>query len=416
MKNGLKKVTCILMLFTFIFSWVMNVVVVEAATKEPQTLGDLKDILADLKSQKAKNDAEKQETKNKIAEKERAIRNAEAEITEAEADIEKAEEEIDESNIKIEELKEQTERVVVMLQQLQNQNIYLNYLQDSSSITDFVMRLGAIEQIIDTNQKNLDELEALIKQNEKLKIELAEKEEELEKKISKLEVLVKDLYGDLDSYDKFALDIDTQIKTAQAQVDTYKELCKKSSKSYLGDKELLTDCTNTPYNAGWLKPLVKGSVTSLWGSRTDPITGKRSSWHSGIDIGRVAEGTSVYAAAGGTVSGIISRYSCGGNMLFINVVVGGKQYTTYYYHLLKINVKLGDVVTQNTIIGLVGGGSTSTARGGYDRCTTGAHLHFGVMNGFYSPKTGTPVSRQIKPPGFNNKRGYSWSTRTAYYG
>ncbi len=411
-----KKFFCVCLLFFITFSSTFGIVPVKAATKNPETLGDLKQILADLKNQKAKNDAEKESTKQQINNKKKAIQNAEDEIMKTEADIEKAEEKIQESNLRIEGLKIQTENVLGALQQLQNQNIYLEYLTDSSSITEFVMRISAIEQITASNKKSLEDLENLIKQNEKLKLDLAQKEKELEAKISNLEKAVKDLYGDLESYDKFALDIDTQIKTAQSQVDTYKELCAKSSKSYLGDKELLTDCTTTPYNAGWLKPLNKGSITSLWGSRTDPITGKESSWHSGIDIGRNAEGTPIYAAAAGTVSGIITRYSCGGNMVFINVVVGGKQYTTYYYHLLKINVKMGQVVTQNTIIGTVGGGSTSTSRGGYDRCTTGAHLHFGVMTGFYSAETGTPKSRQIKPPGFNNKKGYSWSTRSAYYG
>ncbi len=412
----LKKIFSFTMIFLISFICIFGIIPVQAAEKEPQTLGDLKQILADLKKQKAQNDAEKESTKQQIEAKKRAIRNAEDEITKAESDILKAEEKIQESNIRIEGLKEQTEKVLIALQQMQSQNAYLEYLTDASSITELVMRIAAVEQITSSNQKNLKDLENLIEQNEQLKKDLALKEKELEKKIVTLENAVKDLYGDLESYDKFALDIDTQIKTAQEQVNTYTKLCASSSKSYLGDKELLTDCTNTPYNAGWLKPLVKGSVTSLWGSRTDPITGKKSSWHSGIDIGRNSEGTPIYAAAAGTVSGIISRYSCGGNMLFINVVVGGKQYTTYYYHLLKINVKMGQVVTQNTIIGTVGGGSTSTSRGGYDRCTTGAHLHFGVMTGFYSAKTGTPKSRQIKPPGFNNKKGYNWSTRTAYYG
>lgn len=405
---------CFTMLVSLIFVCTFGIVPVSASTKDPETLGDLKQMLADLKSQKAKNDAQKESTKKQIEAKKNAIQKAEEDITKAEADILKAEEEIEASTIRIEGLKEQTEKILKVLQQLQNQNVYLEYISDSSSITEFVMRISAVEQITKSNQKNLENLKSLIKQNEQLKKDLEQKEKDLEKKITNLESAVKDLYGNLESYDKFALDIDTQIKTAQEQVNTYSKLCATSKKSYLGDKELLTDCSDTPYNAGWLKPLVKGSVTSLWGSRTDPITGKKSSWHSGIDIGRNAEGTPVYAAAAGTVSGMVHKYSCGGNMLFIDVVVGGKKYTTYYYHLLRFNVKMGQVVTQNTIIGYVGGGSTSTSRGGYDKCTTGAHLHFGVMTGFYS--AGTPQSRQIKPPGFNNKKGYSWSTRTAYYG
>ena len=38
-------------------------------------------------------------------------------------------------------------------------------------------------------------------------------------------------------------------------------------------------------------------------------------------------------------------------------------------------------VTTNTVIGYLGGGSTSTKYGGYDRCTSGTHLHFGTADG-----------------------------------
>jgi murein DD-endopeptidase MepM/ murein hydrolase activator NlpD len=101
-------------------------------------------------------------------------------------------------------------------------------------------------------------------------------------------------------------------------------------------------------------------------------------------------------------------------MLYINVNVGGVKYTTYYYHLLTVNVKVGDVVTQNTVIGTVGGYSTSTTHGGYDSCTTGAHLHFGVAKGYYSGSINR--ANVITPPGFPNAKGYRFTSRTDYYG
>ena len=139
------------------------------------------------------------------------------------------------------------------------------------------------------------------------------------------------------------------------------------------------------------------------------------SYHNALDIGGNSEGTPVYAAAAGVVSGKIYRYSCGGNMLYIDVNVGGQAYTTYYYHLLDFNVEIGDVVDQNTVIGWVGGGpSTSSAYGGYDNCTTGAHLHFGVARGYYN---GYSVSRSnvITPPGFPNTYGWSFYSRYDMY-
>ncbi len=402
----MKKITNIFLSLLILITWIIGPIPVNAAS-DPQTLGDLKNELAALKKKKSDNDANQKYTQQQINAREQAIRNAEYEITKAQSEMEQAEQKIEESNNKINSLKEETKKMLIFLQQMKSQNEYLEYISGASSMTDLVMRIQAVEQITSYNQEFLNKLEALIKENEELKIELEKKQKDLEIKIVNYQATIKSLYGDLESYDKFALDIDTQIKTMQSQVNAYIKLCANSSKSYLGDNELLSDCTNVPYNAGWLKPLNKGTVTSTIGTRW-------GSYHNALDIGGNKEGTPIYAAAAGTVSGIIWRYRCGGNMVYINVTVGGKKYTTYYYHLLTVNVSYGQTVTQNTIIGTVGGGSTSKSNGGYDGCTTGAHLHFGVANGYY---TGS-ISRSsvITPPGFPNSKGYKFSSRTDYYG
>lgn len=402
----MKKIINIFLSLLILITWIIGPIPVNAAS-DPQTLGDLKNELAALKKKKSDNDANQKYTQQQINAREQAIRNAEYEITKAQSEMEQAEQKIEESNNKINSLKEETKKMLIFLQQMKSQNEYLEYISGASSMTDLVMRIQAVEQITSYNQEFLNKLEALIKENEELKIELEKKQKDLEIKIVNYQATIKSLYGDLESYDKFALDIDTQIKTMQNQVNAYIKLCANSSKSYLGDNELLSDCTNVPYNAGWLKPLNKGTITSTIGTRW-------GSYHNALDIGGNKEGTPIYAAAAGTVSGIIWRYRCGGNMVYINVTVGGKKYTTYYYHLLTVNVSYGQTVTQNTIIGTVGGGSTSKSNGGYDGCTTGAHLHFGVANGYY---TGS-ISRSsvITPPGFPNSKGYKFSSRTDYYG
>lgn len=402
----MKKTTGILLSLILLITWIIGPIPVNAA-KDPQTLGDLKNELAALKKKKSDNDANQKYTQAQIQAREEAIRNAEYEITKAQSDMEEAEAKIEESNNKINSLKEETKKMLIFLQQMKSQNEYLEYISGASSMTDLVMRIQAVEQITSYNQDFLNKLEALIKENEALKVELTQKQKDLEVKISNYQATIKSLYGNLESYDKFALDIDTQIKTMQSQVNAYVKLCANSSKSYLGDNELLSDCTNVPYNAGWLKPLNSGKTTSTIGSRW-------GSYHNALDIGGNREGTPVYAAAAGTVSGIIWRYRCGGNMVYINVTVGGKKYTTYYYHLLTVNVSYGQTVTQNTIIGTVGGSSTAKSNGGYDGCTTGAHLHYGVANGYYTGSIAR--ANVITPPGFPNSKGYSFKSRADYYG
>ena len=64
--------------------------------------------------------------------------------------------------------------------------------------------------------------------------------------------------------------------------------------------------------------------------------------------------------------------------------VNGKKYTTIYGHLLKIKVSPGQAVDENTVIGLVGGETTALKNGGYDRCTTGAHLHYAITEEYHT--------------------------------
>lgn len=400
MKN--KNIVCTILVFLITITWILSPIQVRAA--EPQTLGDLKNELAALKKKKSDNEANQKYTESQIKAREQAIINAEAEISKAQGEMEAAEQKIEESNTKISELKGETEKLLLFLQQMKSQNEYMEYISGASSMTDLMMRISAVEQITSYNQDFLKKLEELIKENEALKIELEKKQKELEGKIVSYQATIKSLYGSLEAYDKFALDIDTQIKTMQSQVNAYVKLCAASSKSYLGDNELLTDCANVPYNAGWLKPLKSGTITSTIGTRW-------GSYHNALDIGGNKEGTNVYAAASGTVAGIIYRYRCGGNMVYINVNVGGKKYTTYYYHLLTVNVKYGQIVNQNTVIGTVGGGKQTQS---YDKCSTGAHLHFGVANGYYTGSI--KKANVITPPGFPNKKGYKFKSRTDYYG
>lgn len=103
-------------------------------------------------------------------------------------------------------------------------------------------------------------------------------------------------------------------------------------------------------------------LSTLYGSRVHPITGKSSS-HNGIDI--VAErGTDVLASRGGvvTVSGYEGTY---GNYV---VISHGDGQSTLYAQMSQRKVSEGDTVDQGEVIGLVGSTGAST----------GPHLHFEV--------------------------------------
>lgn len=110
-------------------------------------------------------------------------------------------------------------------------------------------------------------------------------------------------------------------------------------------------------------PTASKVLTSSFGYRTDPFTGK-AAFHAGIDIGGET-GDPIYAAGAGQV--ILAEQS-GARGLYI-VIQHPEGLQTSYMHLSNINVSLGDRVSKRDIIGEMG----STGR------STGSHLHFQVM-------------------------------------
>jgi murein DD-endopeptidase MepM/ murein hydrolase activator NlpD len=108
---------------------------------------------------------------------------------------------------------------------------------------------------------------------------------------------------------------------------------------------------------------VRGALTSKFGPRVSPFTGKRA-LHAGIDIGSPA-GTEIRSPASGKV--VVAAYD--GRMGKFIRIDHGYGIETTYGHLSKIHVKYGDKVHRGDLIGLVG----STGK-----FSTGPHLHYQV--------------------------------------
>lgn len=121
------------------------------------------------------------------------------------------------------------------------------------------------------------------------------------------------------------------------------------------------------------QPVYRGELSSYFGMRVDPFTGRRS-LHQGVDFsGR--SGSAILAAADGVVTfaGDKGDY---GRAVEIN---HGDDCFTRYAHSKLIFVKQGDIVKKGQVIALMG----NTGR------TTGTHLHFEVY------KHGRPVDPYI---------------------
>jgi murein DD-endopeptidase MepM/ murein hydrolase activator NlpD len=110
-------------------------------------------------------------------------------------------------------------------------------------------------------------------------------------------------------------------------------------------------------------PVRSGYVTSRYGYRSDPFTG-RTTFHAGIDFAG-PEGTHVFAVAPGIVTWAGEKTGYGN----VVEVSHGDGMSTRYAHASRVAVKVGDLVSKDQLVAYMG----STGR------STGPHLHYEVL-------------------------------------
>ncbi len=150
-------------------------------------------------------------------------------------------------------------------------------------------------------------------------------------------------------------ELEVQIESRQHQLETLGAL--------LTNRKLENDV----FIAG--RPIKKGWMSSRFGRRNDPFTG-RIAWHAGVDFAG-KDGSDIVAVAAGVVTWSGDRYGYGQ----LVEISHGHGFKTRYAHCKENLVKLGDVVKKGQIVALMG----STGR------STGPHVHFEVY------KHGRPV-------------------------
>ena len=117
------------------------------------------------------------------------------------------------------------------------------------------------------------------------------------------------------------------------------------------------------------RPISKGWMSSAFGRRTDPFSG-RAAWHEGIDFAG-KEASDIISVAAGVVTWAGDRHGYG-EMVAINHSGG---YSTRYAHNKTNLVEVGDIVKKGQVIAQMGSSGRST----------GPHVHYEVY------KHGRPV-------------------------
>ncbi|WP_420843680.1 M23 family metallopeptidase [Marinobacter salexigens] len=125
------------------------------------------------------------------------------------------------------------------------------------------------------------------------------------------------------------------------------------------------------------RPITWGWLSSPYGYRSDPFTGKRT-WHAGVDLAG-KDGSDIISVAGGVVTYASARNGYG-NLVEVD---HGDGLVTRYAHSKTIKVKVGDVVQKGQVLALMG----STGR------STGPHVHFEVIRNGKTENPETYIKR-----------------------
>lgn len=160
----------------------------------------------------------------------------------------------------------------------------------------------------------------------------------------------------------------TDVASQQAQGGPFNEvntdLLSNQHNNLLDELVLLNYMLNEVSYLPTSLPAKDFYISSRYGFRKDPIT-KRKAMHKGIDLAGWHK-TKIYAPSNGVVSKA-GRNGGYGNFIEIKHENG---FVTRYGHLAKIQVKVGQTVNKEDVIGLMG----STGR------STSTHLHYEVLH------------------------------------
>ncbi len=275
------------------------------------------------------------------------------EISEKESECEKLYEEIkqrmrisyENSDISLISMFLGADSLTDLLIAIDNATALLEY--DRTILKDYETKKASLEEDKAAYETSQEALSALLGQ-------LAPDKMELEANLVVCDNLISDKMTTLEKEQEILSALEEENEKFAALLDAYIEELEKKN----GVTQVVSEGKFI-----WPLPVTSTRVTSYYGERKDPFTGKKT-FHSGIDIAG-SKGTPIFASNNGTV--ILSTSSDNGYGKYIIIDHGGGIYTLYA-HCNKLLVSKGDFVKKGDKIAEMG----STGR------STGNHLHFEV--------------------------------------
>lgn len=251
---------------------------------------------------------------------------------------------------------------------------YWSVLFRASSFSDLLGRLDVVNEIMEYDQRVIDDLKTLQAITAEKKTELEGQKSASEEAKAELETKKRDLDSQRDSANALVTKLRAQQQEQEDALDDLSEeeeavqgrikaLIRKMEEEEAARRAAAGQSAPTSNPGGYIWPTSSHYITSTVGGRASP-GGIGSTNHKGTDIGRVGYNSNIYAAKDGQV--IISEYSKSyGNYV---VVYHGSGNTTLYGHMSSRKVSVGQTVKQGDVLGITGSTGNST----------GPHLHFEV--------------------------------------
>ena len=364
-----------------------------------KTLGQLKQEYQALEAKYSENQDKIKHTDAEISAAKSRVNAIYGEIEEANKEMAAITDEITKLNKEISVKEGQLKDLMRFFQVSEGESVYLEYIFKANSITDFIYRVSVTEQLSKYNDNLIKEMHAMIEENKKNIARLQQKEEDLKKLQAELADKLLVLNQQKNELNDEDADIKQELKDSIAMINFY-------INAGCSEKDDITVCAKKqlPPGTKFWRPTDTGFMQSKW--NLDPLSGGGYRYHAGVDISNNT-GTKIYSVSNGRVITVHPYYTPMqgyGKYIVIQHNINGRTYTTLYGHLSAINVSEGQVVTKDTVIGLMGNTGHSF----------GSHLHLNVCIGESSCQS---LSQTVDPRDYINfPAHYTWyNDRTSVY-
>lgn len=283
--------------------------------------------------------------------------------------------ELDEALKKLDELNDKYKTRVRAMEE--NGTVsYWEVVFRSRSFTDMLDRINMVDEIAESDQKRLDEmneaaldveLSRSVLTAERLELdtvrqELVQAQESLNERREASDETLRSLAQKQDAFQ--ALIDESEAKQAALMNEIAKAQKEYNDAKYQENlKNLALTGKNPPSNATWITPVSGYYISSAFGYRTAPTAGA-STYHQGVDMA-CNQGTPIYATRAGTVT--TASFQAGGAGYYVSIN-HGDGFASIYMHMTHYVVSAGQKVSAGQLIGYVGSTGVST----------GPHLHFGI--------------------------------------